>query len=94
MAHDPEVQEHPVIVHSLDSHGKWVVGVVSAALVGAVALFATSERSNFQERLKAQEEAIKNLAVHEYRLNEQQTDLRRIESKLDLILDRMPMKAK
>lgn len=91
MRHDPDVEEDSVTFQH-DSLGRWVVGVVSAAIIGGLALFATSERADFQERLKQHEVAIQRMAVFEYRLNEQHTRLERIESKLDLILERQSAK--
>lgn len=94
MQHDPDVSEDKPI--GLDRHGKWIIGVVSAALVTSLGYFVTTDKARIEERImdnsKAQIIAAERLAVHEYRLNEQDERLERMEKKLDQILDRLPPK--
>lgn len=79
-------------------HAKWVVGMVSAALVGALAWFVASDRNTVGATLLMHTGAIGGIAqvqaVHEYRIQEQADRSKRIEGQLDLILERLPKKGR
>jgi hypothetical protein len=75
---------------------KWVVGVVATALVTALAFFITADRTYVGNEIKSHSDFAvatdRALALHEYRLAQAEAANRRIEEKLDAILDRLPTK--
>ena len=77
---------------------KWLVGVIATALVGGLGYFARVSIAYVGSELQQQHKAIvktsQDLALHEYRLTQQEAAQKRIEEKLDRILERLPAKAR
>ena len=75
---------------------KWVVGVVASAIVAAIAFLVTADRADVGREIRAHSASAvatdRALALHEYRLVQQEATTRRIEEKLDRILERLPKK--
>jgi hypothetical protein len=74
-------------------HTQWVVGIVSAAVVVLLGWFAASDRRHVEESLILHAASIsatsQTVAVHDWRIAEQEQRARRIEEKLDAILARV-----
>lgn len=75
-------------------HTKWVVGIVSGAIVALLGWFAASDRRHVEESLILHAANIsatsQTVAIHDWRINEQAERQKRIEEKLDAILYRLP----
>jgi hypothetical protein len=90
---DAEVSEQAIVP---DGHTKWIVGVVGAGLISALAYFATADRASVERDMREQREfkaiTVAKDAVQDYQITEQATRSKRIEEKIDLILERLPAK--